>query len=44
MFAGVIADVPFCQVIDSMMDKSLPLTSQEVEEWGDPTIDPKVLE
>lgn len=43
LFAGVIADVPFCQVLASMLDKSLPLTCQELEEWGDPT-DPAVRE
>jgi len=37
LFAGVIADVPFCQVLSAMLDKSLPLTCQELEEWGDPT-------
>jgi oligopeptidase B len=34
--AGVIADVPFCHVIASMSDLNLPLTSQELKEWGDP--------
>ncbi len=36
LLAGVIAEVPFCHVIASMRDKSLPLTMQELEEWGDP--------
>lgn len=35
LFAGVIADVPFCMVIDSMLDRSAPLTLQEIEEWGE---------
>ena len=44
LFAGVIAEVPFCQVIDSMMDKSLPLTMQELDEWGDPAESPEMME
>jgi len=32
----VIADVPFVDVLHTMLDKSLPLTVQEYEEWGDP--------
>lgn len=32
----VIADVPFVDVVNTMMDESLPLTQQEYEEWGDP--------
>jgi oligopeptidase B len=32
----VIAKVPFVDVINSMLDTSLPLTVTEFEEWGDP--------
>lgn len=32
----VIADVPFVDLISTMLDESLPLTVQEYEEWGDP--------
>jgi oligopeptidase B len=37
---AVIAKVPFVDVINSMLDESLPLTVAEFEEWGNP----KVLE
>ncbi len=33
----VIADVPFVDMLSTMLDSSLPLTLQEYEEWGDPT-------
>jgi oligopeptidase B len=38
LFAGVIAEVPFVDVITSMSDPSLPLTTLEYEEWGDPSL------
>jgi len=34
--ALVIADVPFVDVLHTMLDENLPLTVQEYEEWGDP--------
>ncbi len=34
-----IADVPFVDVINSMLDSELPLTVQEYEEWGNPSIE-----
>jgi oligopeptidase B len=33
---GVVAEVPFVDVVNTMLDESLPLTAQEWEEWGDP--------
>jgi oligopeptidase B len=36
----VIAKVPFVDVVNTMLDKSLPLTVGEYEEWGNPD-DPK---
>lgn len=36
LFAGILAHVPFVDVINSMLDDSLPLTTNEYEEWGDP--------
>ncbi|KAI9297416.1 peptidase S9A prolyl oligopeptidase domain protein beta-propeller [Neoconidiobolus thromboides FSU 785] len=35
-FNAVIADVPFVDVINTMMDESIPLTVKEYEEWGNP--------
>lgn len=34
----VVADVPFVDVINTMLDESLPLTSGELEEWGNPKV------
>lgn len=36
LFAGAIADVPFVDVINTMLDETLPLTINEYEEWGNP--------
>ncbi len=36
LFAGVIAEVPFVDVLTTMLDPSLPLTVHEYEEWGSP--------
>jgi oligopeptidase B len=36
LWSGVIAEVPFVDVITTMLDASLPLTAQEWLEWGDP--------
>jgi oligopeptidase B len=36
MFKGVIADVPFVDVVTTMLDPDIPLTSGEYDEWGDP--------
>jgi len=35
---AVVLDVPFVDVINTMMDKSLPLTVQEFLEWGNPDV------
>ena len=35
-FAGIVAEVPFVDVIATMSDPSLPLTIPEWDEWGNP--------
>lgn len=36
LFNGMIAEVPFVDVLTTMLDETLPLTIGEYEEWGDP--------
>jgi oligopeptidase B len=36
LYRGVVAEVPFVDVLTTMLDESLPLTAQEYTEWGDP--------
>jgi oligopeptidase B len=43
LFKAVVAEVPFLDVINTMLDASLPLTTGEYEEWGDPQ-DPQYFE
>jgi oligopeptidase B len=41
-FAGIVAQVPFVDALNTILDPSLPLTVTEWEEWGDPLHDPEV--
>ena len=36
LWNGVIAAVPFVDVVSTMMDESIPLTTSEFDEWGNP--------
>ena len=36
LYNGVIASVPFVDVLTTMLDKSIPLTTGEYDEWGNP--------
>jgi oligopeptidase B len=36
LFKGVIANVPFVDVVTTMLDDSIPLTTSEYDEWGNP--------
>jgi oligopeptidase B len=36
LFRGVLSHVPFVDVVNTMLDDSLPLTVGEYEEWGNP--------
>ena len=36
LFEGVVAAVPFVDVVTTMLDPSIPLTTFEYDEWGDP--------
>lgn len=36
LYKGVIAQVPFVDVVTTMLDDSIPLTTGEYDEWGDP--------
>ncbi len=36
LWHGVIAEVPFVDVVTTMLDESIPLTTNEFDEWGNP--------
>jgi oligopeptidase B len=36
LFRGVVARVPYVDVVTTMLDPSIPLTSSEYDEWGNP--------
>jgi oligopeptidase B len=40
LFAAVVAEVPFVDVVTTMYDESLPLTITEWDEWGNPATEP----
>ena len=36
LYKGIIAQVPFVDVVTTMLDSSIPLTTSEYDEWGNP--------
>jgi oligopeptidase B len=44
LFHAVIAEVPFVDVLTTMLDESLPLTVTEWEEWGNPAASPAIYD
>ena len=36
LYVGIVADVPFVDVVTTMLDTSIPLTTGEFDEWGNP--------
>jgi oligopeptidase B len=36
LYRGVVAHVPFVDVVTTMLDETIPLTSNEFDEWGNP--------
>ncbi|MGV3520128.1 S9 family peptidase [Luteitalea sp.] len=37
LYRGIISHVPFVDVVTTMLDESIPLTTNEFDEWGNPT-------
>jgi oligopeptidase B len=44
LFGGLIAEVPFVDVLNTMLDDTLPLTPPEWREWGNPIVDRRAFE
>lgn len=42
LFAGIVANVPFVDALNSILDPALPLTVIEWDEWGNPLADAEV--
>jgi oligopeptidase B len=37
LFKGIVAQVPFVDVVTTMLDPTIPLTTNEYDEWGNPS-------
>jgi oligopeptidase B len=37
LYRGMVAHVPFVDIVTTMLDESIPLTTNEYDEWGDPS-------
>ena len=44
LYAALVAEVPFVDVLCTMVDETLPLTPPEWPEWGNPIVDPRAFE
>ena len=44
LFGAIVAEVPFVDALNTILDPSLPLTVTEWEEWGNPVESPEVYE
>ena len=40
LYAGMAVHVPFVDVVNTMLDESIPLTTNEFDEWGNPKLQP----
>ena len=38
LYNGIISQVPFVDVVTTMLDDSIPLTTGEYDEWGNPNV------
>ena len=38
LFRAVVSEVPFVDVVNTMLDETIPLTTSEFQEWGNPKI------
>ncbi len=39
LYRGIVAAVPFVDVVTTMLDETIPLTTGEFDEWGDPKVE-----
>jgi oligopeptidase B len=39
LYKGIVAQVPFVDVLTTMLDETIPLTTGEYEEWGNPNVE-----